>query len=51
MDIDYIKKLDDTIPRDSDPAPGMRGNTAAEELREVRSKINEIIDRMEKPWN
>jgi hypothetical protein len=39
-----IEKIDDTIPRGSDNAPGTPGNTAAQELREVRSKINEIID-------
>lgn len=39
-----IDKLDDTIPRETDPAPGTPGNTADEEAREVRSKINEIIE-------
>lgn len=39
-----IEKLDDTIPRGSDLAPGIPGNTCAEEAREVRIKINEIID-------
>lgn len=39
-----IEKLDDTIPRGTDLAPGMPGNTYCEETREVRRKINEIID-------
>jgi len=43
-----IEKLDETIPRDSDLAPGVPGNTTAEELREVRRKINEIIDALER---
>lgn len=42
-----LKKLDDTIPRSYDLAPGTPGNTCAEESREVRRKINEIIDYLE----
>ncbi len=38
-----MKELDATIPHGSDLAPGMPGNTCAEEQREVRAKINEII--------
>ena len=41
-----IEKLDDTIPHGTDIAPGYPGNTFAQELREVRRKINEIIDRI-----
>jgi hypothetical protein len=39
-----IKKLDATIPNGYDLAPGMPGNKCAEQEREVRAKINELID-------
>lgn len=39
-----IEKLDDTIPRDDDLAPGVPGNKSAEEQREVRRKINTMIE-------
>lgn len=41
-----IEKLDATIPRGSDPAPGTPGNKSSEQLREVRAKINEIIEKL-----
>jgi hypothetical protein len=39
-----IQKIDATIPRGNDLGPGMPGNRCAENEREVRAKINEIID-------
>lgn len=39
-----IEKLDEARPNDFDLSPGTPGNTFAQEQREVRRKINEIID-------
>ena len=38
-----MEYLDASIPRGYDKAPGTPGNTCAQESREVRAKINEII--------
>lgn len=43
-----IEKLDASIPRNTDLAPGMPGNRSAEQEREVRAKLNECIELINK---